>query len=207
MDNNICHTTFKYKICVSGAADTTYCGPDTFKIGEEIGREIVRHNAVCVTGATTGFPNFAAKGAKNEGGIVIGFSPASTEKEHMHLFNLPTDYHDLIVYTGFHYSGRNLILTRSSDAVIVGCGRMGTINEFTIAFEDNKPIGILEGDWETDEVLKLIIEKSHRADERKGMIVFDKDPKKLLDKLVEVIEKTKATNGIGGIGTFKVEKE
>jgi len=24
----------------------------------------------------------------------------------------------------------------------VGCGRMGTMNEFTIAFEDKKPIGI-----------------------------------------------------------------
>lgn len=206
-DNNICHTTFKYKICVSGAAETKFCGPDAFKIGQEIGKEIVRHNAVVVTGATTGFPYWAAKGGKEEGGIVIGFSPASTEKEHMQLFGLPTDYHDLIVYTGFHYSGRNLILTRSSDAVIVGCGRMGTVNEFTIAFEDNKPIGILEGDWETDEVLKLIIEKSHRAEERKDKIVFDSDPKKLLDKLVAVIEKTKSDSGIGGLGAFKITKE
>ena len=61
---------------------------------------------------------------------------------------------DLIMYTGSGYSGRNLQLTRTSDAVIVGCGRIGTLNEFTIAFEDNKPIGVLEGDWPTDELIK-----------------------------------------------------
>ena len=195
MDKNICHTNLKYKICVSGAAETNFIGPEGFKLGEDIGKEIVRHDSILVNGATTGFPYWAAKGVKEEGGIVIGFSPAATEKDHIHLFNLPIDYHDVIVYTGFHYSGRNLILTRASDAVIVGPGRMGTINEFTIAFEDNKPIGILEGDWETDEVLKTIIEKSHRAEERKGKIVFSKDPKELLDKLIEVIEKFKEENG------------
>lgn len=188
MNGNICHTNLKYKICVSGAAETNHCGDKSFKLAEEIGREIVRHNGILLNGATTGFPYWSAKGAKEEGGIVIGFSPAATEQDHVKLFNLPLDHQDLIVYTGFHYSGRNLILTRAADAVIVGCGRMGTINEFTIAFEDGKPIGILQGDWETDEVLKTIIEKSHRAEERKDKIVFSHDPKELLDKLVKVID-------------------
>jgi len=76
---------------------------------------------------------------------VIGFSPAASEKAHVKSYRLPTDFHDVIVYTGFNYSGRNLILTRSSDAVIIICGRMGTLNEFSIAFEDNKPIGVLTG--------------------------------------------------------------
>jgi len=194
MDNNICHTTYKYKICVSGAAETGHCGVDAFADAEQVGREIVRHDAVLVDGATTGFPYWAAKGAKAEGGIVVGISPARTEKEHIEHYQLPTDYHDLIIYTGFNYSGRNLLLIRSSDAVIIGCGRMGTLNEFTIAFEDKKPIGILEGEWETDEILKSLIEKSHRAEEMKDKIVFASDPKILLDKLVEIIKKEKGKN-------------
>ena len=83
------------------------------------------------------------------------------------------------------------MLTKAADAVVVGCGRMGTVNEFTIAFEDGKPIGVLEGDWETDEVLKLLLEKSHRAAERKDKIVFAKDPKSLLDQLISIIEREK----------------
>ncbi|KKU11746.1 MAG: hypothetical protein UX16_C0005G0007 [Parcubacteria group bacterium GW2011_GWB1_45_7] len=184
----------KYKICVSGAAETDHCGEASLAAAEELGREIVRHNAVLIDGATTGFPYWAAKGAKEEGGIVVGFSPAAGEKEHVEFYKLPTDYHDLIIYTGFAYSGRNLILTRASDAVIVGCGRMGTINEFTVAFEDKKPIGVLEGEWETDEVLTTLIEKSHRAEEIKDRIVFESEPKILLDKLIELIEKYKQSN-------------
>ena len=181
----------KYKICVSGAAETSYCGDDAMQMAEELGKEIVRHNAVLVEGATTGFPYWTAKGVKSEGGMVIGFSPAGTEREHLETYKLPIDYHDLIVYTGFGYSGRNLMLTKAADAVVVGCGRMGTVNEFTIAFEDGKPIGGLEGDWETDEVLKLLLEKSHRAAERKDKIVFAKDPKSLLDQLISIIEREK----------------
>ncbi|MCX7589521.1 MAG: LOG family protein [Patescibacteria group bacterium] len=178
----------KYKICVSGAAETGHFKSDVLKIAEELGREIARHDCILVEGATTGFPFWSAKGAKEEGGTVIGFSPATSEKNHVEQYQLPLDYHDVIVYTGFDYSGRNLILTRAADAVIVGPGRLGTINEFTIAFEDKKPIGILEGDWETDDVLRLLIEKSHRADEMKDKIVFSSNPKEIVEKLLEIIK-------------------
>lgn len=178
----------KYKICVSGAASTEYFSSDVLKLAEELGKEIALHDCVLVEGATTGFPFWAAKGAKEAGGIVVGFSPASSERAHVEQFRLPLDYHDLIVFTGFDYSGRNLLLTRAADAVIVGPGRMGTINEFTIAFEDRKPLGILEGDWETDETIRLLLERSHRANEMKDKIVFSKNPKELVEKLLEIIK-------------------
>ncbi len=181
----------KYKICVSGAAETSHCGSDAWINAEELGKEIIRQGAVLINGATTGFPYWAAKGAKAAGGIVVGISPASSEKEHIKVYDLPVDYQDLIIYTGFGYSGRNLLLTRAADAVIVGCGRMGTINEFTIAFEDKKPIGILEGDWETDELAKTMIEKSQRAKEMEGKIVFSREPKELISKLIEIIKREK----------------
>ncbi len=176
----------KLKICVSGAAETGHCGSNTLEKAKELGMEIARNNAVLVTGATTGFPLWSAMGAKEKGGISIGFSPASSKKEHIENYSLPLKYLDIIVYTGFGYSGRNLLLTRAADAVIVGCGRMGTINEFTIAFEDNKPIGILQGDWQTDEVIEKIIKESHRGP---GKIVYDPDPKILVEKVIELIKK------------------
>lgn len=175
------HQHFKLKLCVSGAADTTYCGDQSMELAKELGREIVRQGGILVTGATTGFPLWAAMGAKEAGGISIGLSPASSEKEHVEVYGLPLDYLDIIVYTGFGYSGRNLLLTRASDGVIVGCGRIGTVNEFTIAFEDHKPLGVLRGPWEMDEVLEDMLEKSHRRDE--GVVVFDESPKELVRRL------------------------
>jgi len=186
----------KYKICVSGAAETSHCGKEAFETAEELGREIARHGAVLVDGATTGFPYWAAKGAEEEGGIVIGISPASSKLEHTRDYDLPIDHHDIIMYTGQGYSGRNLLLTRCADAVIVGCGRMGTINEFTIAFEDKKPIGVLEGAWETDELLKEVVQKSRRAEEMGGKIAWSSNPKELLDKLIAVVKIEEAKDGI-----------
>ena len=182
------HSHLKFKIAVSGAAETGHCAPDALEKAKELGREIVRQKGVLVNGATTGFPYWAAIGAKEEGGFTIGLSPASTEKEHIEKYNLPVDYMDMIVYTGFDYSGRNLLLTRSADAVIVGCGRMGTLNEFTIAFEDAKPIGILTGTGGTADMIEEIVEKSHRPNEK---IIYESDPKKLVEKVIELIRKEK----------------
>lgn len=186
--NEIRHPHLKIKICVSGAAETGHCGVDALEIGKEIGKEIVRQGAILVTGATTGFPMWAAMGAKEEGGISVGISPAQTEEEHVEKYKLPLEYMDLIMFTGSGYSGRNLQLTRITDAVIVGCGRIGTLNEFTIAFEDDKPIGILEGNWTTDELIKKILDESHRG---YGKVVFEKDPKKLVEKIIALVNKEK----------------
>lgn len=179
----------KIKICVSGAAETSHCdGQSVLEKAKELGREIARQGAVLITGATTGFPFWAAQGAKEAGGFSIGLSPASSQKDHLKNYDLPLENLDLIIFTGFGYAGRNLLLTRSADAVIVGCGRMGTLNEFTIAFEDNRPIGVLEGDWTTDELIKKMVEESHRGP---GKIVYDSDPKKLVEKVIELIKEEK----------------
>ncbi|MEK7180828.1 MAG: hypothetical protein AAB738_00650 [Patescibacteria group bacterium] len=175
----------KYKICISGAAETGHCAPDSEEKAEELGRLIAERDMILVTGATTGLPYWGAKGAKQAGGIVIGFSPASSRAAHIKTYHLPTDYHDLIIYTGFEYSGRNLILTRAADAVITVCGRMGTLNEFTIAFEDHKVQGVLTGTGGAADMLEGIVKESHRG---LGKIVFESDPAKLLDKVVALIK-------------------
>jgi uncharacterized protein (TIGR00725 family) len=176
------------KVCVSGAAETSFCGPDAMGKAKELGREIARQGAAILTGATTGFPLWSAIGAKEENGTSIGFSPAASPREHIKVFRLPVDYMDMIVYTGFGYSGRDLILTRSSDAVLFGCGRIGTIHEFTVAFEDGKPLGILRGEWEMDETLELIIERSHRMHDH---VIVSDDPKELVEKVINLVKKNK----------------
>lgn len=182
------HIHLKVKIAVSGAAETEFCAPNALEMTKELGREIARSGAVLVTGATTGAPYWAAIGAKEVGGFVIGISPAATEAEHIEKYKLPVDYHDLIVYTGFGYSGRNLLLTRSADAVIISCGRIGTLNEFTDVFEDNKPIGVLTGTGGMADELKDIVEVSHRGP---GKIVYDSDPKALVREVMQMVSQEK----------------
>ncbi len=176
----------KYKFVVSGAAETEHCPAGIEDTAVAIGKEIIKQGGILITGATSGVPYWAAKGAKEAGGISIGISPAASMIAHVKSYKLPIDQFDFIIYTGFDYAGRNLLLTRSADAVITVCGRIGTLNEFTIAFEDNKPIGVLEGSGGMADEIKHIIDIGHRGP---GKIVYDSDPKKLVEKLIVLIKK------------------
>jgi uncharacterized protein (TIGR00725 family) len=190
LENTEKHGHLRLKLGVSGAAETGHCGLGALEKAKALGKEVVRHGAILVTGATTGFPLWSAMGAKEEGGIVIGLSPANTEKEHVETYRLPVDYCDLVVYTGFGFAGRDILFTRSCDAILIGCGRIGTIHEFTIAFEDNKPIGILDGPWVTADEFRNIIKNGNRPADH---VVFDADPATLIEKVIaKVLEQKEA---------------
>jgi uncharacterized protein (TIGR00725 family) len=173
------------KICVSGARETSHCGIDALSVATKLGAAIVEHGCILTTGAVQGFPLWTAKSAKESGGMTIGFSPAATETEHMHMYRLPTDYQDLIVYTGFGISGCDLLLTRSSDAIVFGCGRVGTVHEFAGAFQEGKVLGILEGDWGTTDLLREIIALDISREH--DLIIFDSDPHRLIDRIVKKV--------------------
>lgn len=181
----------EFKIGVSGAADVSGCCGNIKDLAKEIGREIARQGCVMLSGATTGAPYYAALGCKQVGGTHIGFSPASSEKEHKNTYKLPTDNCDLIVYTGFDYAGRNLIFTKASDGVIILCGRTGTLNEFTIAFETGTPVGVLRGSGGTADLIEEVLARGYRP---KTKIVFDVEPKKLVGKLIQMIKQEKGRN-------------
>lgn len=178
----------QYKICVSGSS-VDNCTPGAFKKAEEVGFQIAKQGCTLLTGATIGIPDSATRGAKRGKGMSIGFSPAATKREHLNTYRLPIHNMDLIIYTGADYSGRNLILTRSADAVIEICGRIGTLNEFTIAFEDKKPIGVLLGTGGTSQEIEHILNISKRG---KKDVIFDSDPAKLVRKLILLLKKKDA---------------
>jgi hypothetical protein len=180
----------KIKIGVSGSAQDN-CPPDTFDKAFELGQEVVKQGGILVNGATTGIPQKAAEGAKKAGGLVIGISPAVSKKEHTKVYKLPLSYCDLIIYTGMDYAGRNFLFIRSTDATIYLCGRIGTLNEFTIAFEDRKPIGILTGTGGTTAEIDDILRVAKRG---KGKIVTDSDPRRLVKKVIEMIEKEQSSD-------------
>lgn len=175
----------RHTIAISGAAATGHCSPTAFENTVKIGTEMGKRGIVLLTGATTGVPYWAAKAVKEAGGFVIGLSPASSRIHHIKTYRLPVEYHDLLIYTGFDYAGRDLLLSRAADAVITICGRTGTLHEFTTAFEDGTPQGVLLGSGGTAELIPEILEKSHRSNSK---VVFESDPIVLLDKIIALIE-------------------
>jgi len=181
----------KYKIVVSGAAQTSHCCKDIEKIAKEVGKEVARQKCILVTGATTGVPYFAAQGCKEENGFNVGFSPAVSEAAHLKTYRLPLEPFDVMIYTGADYVGRDVIMTKSADGVIIICGRMGTLHEFATAFETKKPIAVLENTGGTADKIRLIATGPFRATKK---IIYEKDPKELVRKLIAAIKKEKGRN-------------
>ena len=181
----------KFEIAVSGAAQIGHCGKNIKKLCEEVGKEIARQNCNLVTGATSGVPYLVAKGCKKAGGFSIGFSPASSETAHLKTYKLPLDVFDVMIYTGADYAGRNILMTKSADGVIIICGRMGTLHEFVTAFELQKPIGVLEKTGGTADRIRNVATGPHRGTWK---IIYEKEPKRLVKKLIEEIKKEKGRN-------------
>ena len=178
-----------YKIAVSGAAQVQHCCKDIKEISKEIGREVARQKCILITGATSGVPYFAALGCKEVDGFSVGFSPATSEAAHLKTYKLPVNAFDVIIYTGADYTGRNLIMTKAADGVIIVCGRMGTLHEFVTAFEIKKPIGVLEGTGGTADKIREMVKGPSRVIRR---VVYERNPKKLVKKLIELIKKEKS---------------
>jgi len=181
----------KYKIAVSGAAQVGHCCKDIKELSKEVGREIARQKCILVTGATTGVPYFVALGYKEIDGFSVGFSPAASEAAHLKTYRLPIAPFDLMIYTGADYVGRDVIMTKSVDGVIIVCGRMGTLHEFATAFETKRPIGVLEGSGGTADKIKMIATGPYRGIRK---VIYDKDPRNLVKRLITLIEKEKKFN-------------
>jgi uncharacterized protein (TIGR00725 family) len=179
----------RYKICISGGSKGENA-QKAFPLTRKIAQEIAKRKHILITGATTGVPFEAAKANKEAGGDNIGFSPAGSEVEHQRKFRLPLDpkIFDHIIYTESGYTGRNVLMVRSSDATIIIDGRIGTLNEFTSAFEEDKVIGVLEKSGGIADHIKNILETAQKG---YGKVVFSSDPVDLLDKVIEKIKETK----------------
>lgn len=155
-------------------------------LAKEIGRQIALTNHTLVTGACTGLPYEAVKGAREKNGKSTGYSPAKNMQDHINEYRFPADAADKIIFTGLGYKGRNVLSVESCDACVFISGRIGTLNEFTIAYDSGKIIGILTGTGGITDLVQQIIQ--HLKKETKAKIIFDSDSKKLIQEINEVLK-------------------
>jgi len=124
------------QIGVIGSGD---CSPEVGRIAEEVGEGIAGAGAVLVCGGLGGVMEAAARGAKKAGGYTIGILPGFSREE-------ANKYIDFSIVTGLSLA-RNVLVVRSSDALIAVEGRFGTLSEIAIALQSGVPVvGI--GTWE-----------------------------------------------------------
>ena len=167
----------KTAIGVMGSAEAA-ATPTISETATKLGQAIAAQDLILFTGATTGVVYLAGKTAHDAGAFHVGISPGENEREHVEVFQLPTDACDAIVYTGFGLKGRNVVLVRSCAIVIFIAGSIGSLNEFTIAYDEGKIIGCLTGTGGVADEIKRTVETFRKK--TKARIVYDDDPTRLI---------------------------
>ena len=178
----------QYQICVSGAASG-----ETVQLSHElafrVGKAITGSGHIITTGATIGLPHYAAMGAVSatgERGLSVGFSPASSLREHVMVYKLPTKEFDYINFTGMAYVGRDVHLVRTSDAVITVGGRMGSLHERSTALESRKVCAVRLGSGGLANFVPELLENIETPGAK--TIIYESDPELLVQRVIEALD-------------------
>ena len=102
------------------------------KLAEEVGYHIAANGVVVICGGLGGVMEAVCRGAKSNNGRTIGVLPGSDSSD-------ANMWVDSVICTGMG-EARNLIIIKSSDAVIAVGGGYGTLSEMGFALKLNKPI-------------------------------------------------------------------
>lgn len=122
-----------------GVIGSGECDSRTADLAFRVGEGIARAGAILVCGGRGGVMEAAARGARDQGGTVIGILPGFDRSEaNPHL--------SYSIITGLA-EARNAIIVRSCHAVIAVAGGPGTLSEIGLALRMGVPVVGLET-WE-----------------------------------------------------------
>jgi len=105
------------------------------ELGEKIGQLVAEREHVMANGATLGIPYFATKGASQNGGYTLGFSPYPNKATHETEIRGTIEYLDLVIFTGKGDNRgedlvfRDVFYSSFSDVASSAHGRWGTLHE------------------------------------------------------------------------------
>src|SRR5262252_7254555 len=115
--------------------------PGVATLARELGASIARAGFLLVTGGLGGVMEAASRGAREAGGFVLGIVPGGDRRT-------ANPFCDVVVPPGLG-EGRNLLVVRCADAVVVVAGGAGTLAEAAFAWQLGKPLLALvpSGGW------------------------------------------------------------
>jgi len=98
----------------------------------EVGRLLARSGAVVVCGGLGGVMEAASRGAREEGGLVVGILPGGSPAD-------ANPWVDIPVATGLGYT-RNSLVVMNADAIIAVDGEYGTLSEIAYGLIQGKKV-------------------------------------------------------------------
>ena len=115
-----------------GVAGASRAEPALVEQAERLGRRLAEGGAVVVCGGGPGVMEAVCRGAWSGGGTTVGLLPGLDRAE-------GNPYLTVSLPTGLG-QGRNLLLVRSSDALVAVGGGFGTLSEIALALRTGTPV-------------------------------------------------------------------
>lgn len=115
-----------------GVIGAGVCSARAAGLAYDVGRLIAENGAVLVCGGLGGVMEHAARGAYDAGGVTVGILPGFDMQE-------ANPYIQVMIPTGLSHA-RNVLVVRSSQAVIAIEGSYGTLSEIAFALKLGKPV-------------------------------------------------------------------
>lgn len=127
---------------VIGVAGASQASPAILALAEATGRAVARAGAVLACGGRGGVMEAAARGARGEGGLVLGILPGGGATGRAEA----NPWVELALPTGMGEM-RNVLLVRASHALIAISGGYGTLSEIAAALNHGIPVATI-GSWQ-----------------------------------------------------------
>ena len=119
-------------ISIIGIIGSSRPAPDLKVLARETGKILAQSGVTIICGGLGGVMEAACCGAKQSGGLTIGILPGSAAAD-------ANPYVDIPIPTGTG-EARNLIIIKSSPAVIAIGGGCGTLSEIAFALKSGVPV-------------------------------------------------------------------
>lgn len=114
------------------------CSPEVGEMAGRLGRLLAEKGHILICGGLGGVMEAVCRGAREAGGVTLGILPGEKRDAN--------PYVSIAVATGMGHA-RNVIIIKSSDAVIALPGEHGTLSEIALALKMNRPV-ISLGSWD-----------------------------------------------------------
>lgn len=115
-----------------GVIGSRECDADTYERARRVGELLAQRGFGIICGGLTGVMEAACKGASEAGGLTVGVLPGDTP-------DAANPYVRLRIATGMGVA-RNVIIVRSSSAVIAISGGPGTLSEIAYCLQLDIPL-------------------------------------------------------------------
>lgn len=157
-----------------------------------VGRGIAEAGAVLVGGGTGGVMEASCRGAKEAGGLTVGFLPHADPAT-------ANPYVDLVFPTGMG-TLRNVLTARCCQSIVMVGGGVGTLNEVTIAYDSGVPVVVLEGStgW-ADRLRGALLDEQWIDDRRVVPVTFAATP---ADAVAQALARAGEPRGGSRLGSF-----